>query len=179
MCQPGTTLVLVREKTAYSLLFPQRSGPLSPGLAALAWPSSPTPVSSRNSRCPTLCRLPSRALLSSDLERHRHLLVAAVLPEKVWAIPESPWCAALCPCVLMVQSPLSKATWELHSTACWTHSGPTEARSVPTARTAVSLVEPRRKGFDFKADKEVTPASVARLSVGALCFKNTNPEKRQ
>lgn len=43
MCQPGTTLVLVREKTAYSLLFPQRSGPLSPGLAALAWPSSPTP----------------------------------------------------------------------------------------------------------------------------------------
>lgn len=45
MCQPGTTLVLVREKTAYSLLFPQRSGPLSPGLAALAWPSSPPPPS--------------------------------------------------------------------------------------------------------------------------------------
>lgn len=37
-------------------------------------------------------------------------------PREGWAIPESLWCAALCPSVLMVQSPLSKATWELLST---------------------------------------------------------------
>lgn len=58
-------------------------------------------------------------------------------PREGWAIPESLWWAALCPCVLMVQSPLSKATWELHSAACWTRSGPTDVPSMPTSRSVV------------------------------------------
>lgn len=82
MCQPDTTLVPVKQEPADSPSFPTAIWPHIPVLVALPWPSSPPSASSCNSRCPTLCRLPSRSSLSSDLERHRHLLKAAVLPEK-------------------------------------------------------------------------------------------------
>lgn len=56
----------------------------------------------------------------------------------------------------------------------WSRRG----RGVPTGRTVASLVEPRRKGFNFKADKEIPPAIDGRFSVGAQCFETTNPEKK-
>lgn len=77
-----TILVPVREKPTYSLVFPVWSALVSPVLTAWADPHLP-PDSSSSSRHPTLLYLPSRALLSSDLERHHHLPKAAVLPEKV------------------------------------------------------------------------------------------------
>lgn len=66
MCQPDATLVPVKEKPAYSPLFPQRSGPISPVLAALPWPLSlplplpatpaapPGAASPRDPRCPLI-----------------------------------------------------------------------------------------------------------------------------
>lgn len=72
---------------------------------------------------PSNLHLPSRASLSSDLERHHHLPKAAVLPEKVELSQSPRGVQPSVPPVLMVQSPLSKATWELHSTARLTHSG--------------------------------------------------------
>jgi len=47
-----------------------------------------------------------------------------------WAIPESLWWAALCPSVLMVQSPLSKATREHHTCARFTHNSSTKNSTV-------------------------------------------------
>lgn len=143
MCQPDTTLVPVKEKPAYPPLFPQRSGPISQ-----SWSPCPDP------------HLPPCLFLQLPLPHPvpPPLEILAVLwsgatppltqgggpPREGWAIPESLWCAALCPCVLMVQSPLSKATWELHYPARWTHSGPTEAPSMPTARSIVLRWRPGR-----------------------------------
>lgn len=62
------------------LLFPMWSALISPVLTASAWPTSFS-ASLSTSCCPTLFQLPSRVSLSSDLERHRHLLKAVVLPE--------------------------------------------------------------------------------------------------
>lgn len=88
-------------------------------------------------------------------------------PREGWAIPESLWCAALCPCVLMVQSPLSKATWELHSSACLTHSGPTETPSTPTVRCVVLSWNQRGwdvASFNFELDKEIKRTELLKVN---------------
>ncbi|KAK5875156.1 hypothetical protein CesoFtcFv8_027670 [Champsocephalus esox] len=74
------TLAPVERKT--NLVFPLWSAPVSPVLTAWADPHLP-PASSPTPATPPCSASPPEAWLSSDLERHRHLPKAAVLPEKV------------------------------------------------------------------------------------------------
>lgn len=81
--QPESTLAPLRGKKQPSHWYSHGDLPLySPVLTTSADPHFP-PASPSNSCYPTLPRLPSRASLSYDLERHHHLPKAAVLPEKV------------------------------------------------------------------------------------------------
>ena len=116
--------------------------------SSLPRPTLISPLTPPSSSCrPTLLRLPSRASSVLWSGATPPLTQGSGPPGEGWAIPESLWCAALCPSVLMVQSPLSKATWELHSGACLTRSGPTETPSTPAAEVRCSFVEPEKMRF--------------------------------
>lgn len=127
-------------KTSPFCVIPTVICPCIPSPRRLRRPSSPP----CNSGGPTLPRLPSRALAVLWSGATPPLTQGGGPPIEGWAIPESLRCVALCPRVLMVQSPLSKATWELHSSACLTQGGPTEAPRTPTVGFTILLWKQRR-----------------------------------
>lgn len=130
---PVTILAPVEEKPTYSLVFPLWSALVSPVLTASADPHLPLQLLPPHPAPPPLKSL---AVLWSGATPP--LTQGIGPPREGWAIPESLWCAALCPSVLMVQSPLRKTTWELHSSAWITHSGRTETPCTPTVRVCCS-----------------------------------------
>lgn len=69
MCQPGTTLVLAKAKPAYSLLFPQRSGPYIPSpyrLGLTFTPLPPPPATPAAPPCAASPQEPCCPLIWSD-----------------------------------------------------------------------------------------------------------------
>lgn len=167
---PAPTLAPVKEKSTYSLLFPLWSALVSPVLTASADPHLPPSTPSRSP-------LKSLAVLWSGATPP--LTQGSGPPRVGWAIPESLWCAALCPSVLMVQSPLSKATWELHSSACLTHSGPTENSQHAHCVQCVVLSWNQR-GWDAASFNFWR--WIKRREVFVMCHtfqKNTNPNEEK
>lgn len=177
MCQPGRTLVLVREKNSLFSIIPTANWPHIPSPRCLGLtliPLPPPPAAPAAPPCAASPQEPCCPLIWSDTATYSRRRSS----QRRLSYPRVP----------AVRSPLSPCSYgsvtieQSHMGAplhCMLWSGPTEARSGPTARTVVSLVEPRRKGFNFKVGKDIRAARVGRLSVGALCFTNTNPEKRQ
>lgn len=141
-CRPACcyTISSIQGKTSPFCVIPTVICPCIPSPRRLRRPSSPP----CNSSSPTLLRLPSRALAVLWSVATPPLTQGGSPPIEGWAIPESLRCVALCPRVLMVQSPLSKATWELHSSACLTQGGPTEAPCTPTVGFTILLWKQRR-----------------------------------
>lgn len=136
-CDTGSS----QRKTSLFSVIPTAIWPQIPSPRRLGLTLTP-PIAS--SRCPTLCRLPSGAVLSSDLERHRHLLKAAALPEQVEPSQSPRGAQPSVPLLSWFSHHRAKATWELHSTACLAHSAPACPPPGP----------PRRMGFSFGPDKE-------------------------
>lgn len=168
--QPEPSLAPHGREATYSLLLPWWSALVFPSPRCLGWPSSP-PCLPLQLLPPQLVAPPLKSLTVLWSGATPLLTQGCGPPREGWAIPESPWCAALCPSVLMVQSPLSKATWELHSGTRPTHRGAAEAPCTPTEQRGVLPGNLRGRGaasYKVKMDKNIIPCKPPKVK-GQLC----------
>lgn len=177
MCQPDTTLVPVKENPACSLLFPQRSGPISQSLSPCPdphLPPLPLPATPAAPPCAASPRDPRCPLIWSDTATYSRRRSS----QRRLSYPRVPVvCSPLSLCsygsVTIEQSHMG-APQPCTLNSQWSHRSSQHAHRDEHC----SSVAPRTMGFNFKADKEIPLAIICSLHVRALCFKNTTPEKR-